>query len=55
LQVIAKMNTHGMLKHPRVDIFDIMRRDLQAISDALGDKKYILGGDHPTLVMFNIY
>jgi hypothetical protein len=38
-----------MYKHDRADILDIMHRDLQALSDVLGDKKFVMG-DEPTSV-----
>lgn len=45
-----RLLTQGMYKHNRVDILDLMHRDLQAISDAIGTNNYVLGNEHPTLV-----
>ncbi len=43
------MRANGIYKHDRTDILDIMHRDLQALSDILGDKKFVMG-DEPTSV-----
>lgn len=39
----------GMARHEREDIVAILRRDIQAVDDLLGDKKFLFG-DKPTTV-----
>jgi len=53
-QIKARMRANGMYKHDRTDILDIMHRDLQALSDILGDKKFVMG-DEPSSVDFTVF
>jgi len=41
---------HGIGRHDPEEIYDIGCQDIQAVSDFLADKTYMMGGDQPTLL-----
>jgi glutathione S-transferase len=46
---IKSLTGHGMGKHTKDEIYEIGCRDIQALSDFLGDKDYFMG-DRPTIL-----
>jgi len=47
---IDKTKARGLSRHSDEEIWTFSNEDLRAISDALGDQRFLLGGDKPTLV-----
>jgi len=52
--VKGRLNSQGYGKFDEADVQEVLRRDLEAINDVLGDKKYI-GGDNPCIADFTIF
>lgn len=44
---MKKLDSQGMGRHSREEIYDIGKKDVKALSDFLGGKPFLLG-DHPT-------
>uniref|UniRef100_A0A914XCF4 Uncharacterized protein n=1 Tax=Plectus sambesii TaxID=2011161 RepID=A0A914XCF4_9BILA len=53
-QIKGRMRANGMYKHDEADIIEIMRRDLQALSDILGSNKFVMG-DEPSAVDCTVF
>uniref|UniRef100_A0A914XLC2 Uncharacterized protein n=1 Tax=Plectus sambesii TaxID=2011161 RepID=A0A914XLC2_9BILA len=53
-QIKGRLIANGMYKHDEADIIEIMRRDLQAISDILGSNKFVMG-DEPSTVDCTVF
>jgi glutathione S-transferase len=49
-----QLYSEGIGRHPREEVVEILRRDLQAIDDILGDKKFLLG-IRPTIPDFTMF
>lgn len=49
----ARLNAEGTGRHKRDVILEILRRDVQALDQVLGDKKFLLGA-RPTVVSRNL-
>ncbi|MCP5163053.1 MAG: glutathione S-transferase family protein [Hahellaceae bacterium] len=45
----SDLNSQGMGRHSKEDIYEFGLQDLKAVADFLGDKPYLMGG-HPTTV-----
>jgi glutathione S-transferase len=50
----ARLDGHGIARHSRDEVLQIVAKDLQAIADALGDKPYFFG-DKPATIDLIIY
>jgi glutathione S-transferase len=48
-RTIRSMTGHGMAKHTKDEVYEIGCRDIQALSDFLGDKEFFMG-DQPTIL-----
>jgi len=53
-QMKGRLRAQGIYKHDRADILEIQRRDLQALSDILGNYKFVMG-DEPTTVDCTVF
>jgi glutathione S-transferase len=51
---IKSMTGHGMGKHTEAEIYEIGCRDIQALSDFLGDREFFFG-DRPTILDATAY
>lgn len=47
--------SQGMARHSRQDVLRFGQEDIQAISDFLGDKSYLMGGESPTEVDCTVF
>lgn len=47
---LGKTKARGLTRHTDREIWEFSNEDVQAIADVLGDQKFVLGGDEPTLV-----
>lgn len=50
----VRVRANGMGRHSRDDIINILRKDIQAVDDILGDKKFLLG-DRPSIADFTVF
>uniref|UniRef100_F1LB76 Failed axon connections n=1 Tax=Ascaris suum TaxID=6253 RepID=F1LB76_ASCSU len=53
-KIRKRLMAEGMARHEREDIVAILRRDIQAVDDLLGDKKFLFG-DKPTTPDFSVF
>lgn len=53
-KVRQRLHGHGMGRHPRDDIITILRRDIQAVCDIIGDNKFLFG-DKPSTADFTVF
>ena len=49
-RIRGQLHGHGIGRHSEEDIYGIAERDLRAVSSLLGNKKFLLGSDVPSLV-----
>jgi len=52
--LLSQLYNHGMGRHSREEIVQIVCADFQALSDFLADKPFLMG-DHPTTVDATVY
>jgi len=50
----AKLMNEGTMLHSREDIIEILRRDIRALSDILGNQEYLFGSE-PTLADLTLF
>ena len=50
-----KLKAHGMGLHNREEIYEIGRKDIQALSTLLGDQTHCFGAKKPTLLDITLY
>ena len=53
-QATNAMHGHGIGRHSREEVYSIAQRDLKALSDFLGEKKFLMG-EKPSMVDCSLF